>query len=128
MRLYGIIAGAIVLAFGVGWIYGASGKSDLELKGRSAIERAETTEIRTRILDGRVSLYQMNFGEATKHFAEAAASVERMQAVLREQGSADRVARLDVVLNHIREAQRLAVSLDQNAQNAAAEALKNLNQ
>lgn len=120
------VLGGLVLALGVGWCAGNSGRSEAELARRDAVERVETALARAQILDGRVSLFQNNFGEATKRFNDARAIVERMQTQLREQGQSERAGRLEVVLGHLREAQRLALALDHGAHNQAEEALKAL--
>ena len=120
------IAGAIVLAFGVGWCTGTSGRSDAETARRAAVERVDVAEARAQILDARVSLFQNNFGEANKRFNEAKATVERMQSQLREAGQSERAGRLEVVLGHLREAQRLSLALDHTAHNRADDAIKAL--
>jgi hypothetical protein len=126
MKLYGWAALAVVVVFGIGWITGASGKSDLELARRAAAERADEAEVRGLVLDGRVQLYTMNYGEATRRFADARTILERVQTELREQGLGERAGRLEVALGHLREAQRLALALDPSAHNQAAEALRAL--
>ena len=89
-------------------------------------ERAEFAQARALISDGRVSLFLVNFGEASKRFEEAHGLVEKAQARLRETGQAERAGRLEIVLTHLRDAQRRAASLDSAAQGAAAEALRGL--
>jgi hypothetical protein len=128
MRLYGGIALAIFVAFGVGWLSGRSGRSDLQTAARVATERADIAEARSFVLDGRVNLFQMNFGEAAKRFGEAQTTVQRAQTGLREAGQADRATTLDAAIAALREAQRLALALDQGAHSQAekaAQVLKN---
>jgi hypothetical protein len=117
-----IVAGAAV----AGWLYGASGKSDIEQARRVAVHQAQLQQARALILEGNVAVFQLNFGDATKKFEAARAAVEQMQTALRETGQAERAGRLEVVLSHLRDAQRLAVSLDANARNAADAALQAL--
>jgi hypothetical protein len=107
-------------------MYGASGRSDAEQARRAAVQRADLNEARALVLEGNVALFQSNFGDATKRFDAARASVERIQAALRETGQAERAGRLEIVLSHLRDAQRLAVALDANARNAAEAALQAL--
>jgi hypothetical protein len=125
-RVIGIAIGVLVAVFGIGWVSGASGKNDLEQARRAAVERAEFAEARGLVLSGRVSLFLVNFGDASRKFNEAAALVAKLQTSLREQGFAERAGNLEVALTQLREAQRLAVSLDSSAQNAAEAALKAL--
>ena len=107
-------------------MYGASGRSDVEQARRAAVQRADLNEARALVLEGNVALFQSNFGDATKRFENARVTVERIQAALRETGQAERAGRLEVALSHLRDAQRLAVSLDANARNAADAALQAL--
>ncbi len=73
-----------------------------------------------------MSLFLVNFGDASKRFEEARGLVEKAQTRLRETGQAERAGRLEIVLTHLRDAQRRAASLDSAAQGAAAEALRGL--
>lgn len=109
-----------------GWMYGASGRSDIEQARRAALDRADRQEARAIVLEGNVAIFQLNFGDAAKRYDAARVVVERMQAALRETGQAERAGRLEVVLSHLRDAQRLAVSLDANARGAADQALQAL--
>jgi len=117
---------AAIVAFGAGWVTGASGRSTLEQDRRHVEQRADLLEARALVLDGRVSLFLVNFGDASRLFEEARGVVERAQTGLREAGLAERAGRLEIVLSHLRDAQRMAASLDASAQAAAAEALKGL--
>jgi hypothetical protein len=109
-----------------GWLYGASGRSDVEQARRAAVQRADLQEARALVLEGNVALFQLNFGDGAKKFEAARGAVERIQAALRETGQAERAGRLEVVLTHLRDAQRLAIALDANARNAADAALQAL--
>lgn len=81
-------------------------------------------EARALVLEGRVSLFLVNFGDASARFTRAGEVVERLQGRLREAGQAERAGRLEIARAQLKDAQRLAVSVDQAAQNAASEALK----
>jgi hypothetical protein len=126
MKLVGWAALALVVVFGAGWIMGSSGRSAAETARRQAEERADFASARARILEGRVSLFLVNFGDASKRFEEARATVESAQTRLREIGEAERAGRLEIVMENLREAQRLAAALDASAQNAAATAVQAL--
>ena len=125
-RTIGIVALIVLAAGAAGWMYGASGRSDAEQARRAAVERADLNEARAFVLEGNVALFQSNFGDATKRFDAARAAVERIQGALRETGQAERAGRLEIVLSHLRDAQRLAVALDATARNAADAALQAL--
>jgi len=107
-------------------MYGASGRSEVEQARRAAVQRSDLNEARALVLEGTVALFQSNFGDATKRFDRARVAVERIQTALRETGQAEPAGRLEIVLSHLRDAQRLAVALDANARNAADAALQAL--
>jgi hypothetical protein len=116
----------VAVAFGAGWLLGASGRSSAEMAARRADERAGFQSARALVLDGRVSLFRTNFGDASRAFEEARGIVERLQISLRETAQPDRAGELEIVLSHLREAQRLAASFDPGAQGAAEAALQAL--
>jgi hypothetical protein len=126
LKSIGALILALVVAFGVGWLAGASGRAAIEQQLVASEERANFAQARALIGDGRVSLFLVNFGDASRRFEEARGVVERMQTKLRELGQAERAGRLEIALSHLKDAQRLAASLDSSAQGAAAEALRAL--
>lgn len=126
VRLVGILAIALLVAFGGGWIIGQSGRATAE-DGRRRLEfTANVSDVRASTLDGRVSLFLVNFGDASRHFEQARGTAERLQASLREVGQAERAGRVEIVVAHLRDAQRLAASLDAGSHKAAEEALRAL--
>ena len=126
LKVIGAILVAAFATFGIGWLVGASGRATAERQLATVEERADFAQARALISDGRVSLFLVNFGDASKRFEEARGLVEKTQTRLREVGQAERAGRLEIVLSHLRDAQRLAASLDSSAQGAAAEALRGL--
>jgi hypothetical protein len=125
-KILAIVAGVVVAAAIGGWVYGASGRSTLEGERRAAIQRADMMEARSLILDGQVQVFLVNFGEASQRYEGARVVIERMQLALREVGQAERAGRLEIAATHLRDAQRLASSLDGSARNAGQEALASL--
>lgn len=117
------IAVAVVIAALSGWIYGSSGRSDVEQARRDAVQRADVMEARALILDGQVQIFLVNFGDASRRYEAARAVIERMQTALREVGQAERAGRLEIPLSNLRDAQRLASSLDGGARNSGDLAL-----
>ena len=117
----GLLAAAVV--FGAGWFIGASGTATLEQDRREAVARAEFAEARAHILEGRVQLFQSNFGQANKAFEAARVLVTSSQTRLRQVGDAGRAGQLEVAIAQLREAQRLSLALDSRAQAASDEAL-----
>ena len=124
MKLIAWIAIGVLVAFAGGWLTGSAGRAAVEQERLRLEERADFAEARSRVLDGRVSLFLVNFGDASRRFEEARTIVERAQRRLRENGQAERAGRLEIALSHLRDAQRLSASLDAAAQNAAAQALQ----
>jgi hypothetical protein len=123
-RTVGILSLVAIAVFGIGWLIGGSGRSDLEQQRRASEARAAFAEARAHLFEGRVSLYQLNFGAASQQFDRARSALEALQALLREAGSAERAGQLEVAIARVRAAQQMAVSMDPNAQSAAEEALR----
>jgi hypothetical protein len=121
------IVGAIVVAALSGWMIGASGTSAREQEKIAAEQRADTTQARALLLEGRVSLFLSNFGDASQKFEAAIVVLERIQTQLRETAQAERAGRLQIAIAHVRDAQRLAASFDPSAHTAADEALRTIN-
>ncbi len=126
LKHIGAIALAILIAGLGGWIYGASGSSAREQARLVEEQRADLAEVRAHILEGRVSLFLTNFGDASRHFESARTVLERVQARLRESAQAERAGRLEIPIVHLREAQHLASAFDPAAHTAAGEALSAL--
>lgn len=122
-RQIGVIALVVLIAGFGGWIYGASGSSAREQARLVEAQRADRAEIRSHILEGRVSLFLSNFGEASRHFEAARVGLERLQSQLRETAQAERAGRLQIPIAHLRDAQHLASAFDSAAHTAAGEAL-----
>jgi hypothetical protein len=83
-----------------------------------------TVEAPSSVLDARLELYSVNFGDASRHLEDARAQLRRAEEQLKSLGRQDDVARLEPALTRIDEAQRLAGQLDQSANARAAEAAK----
>jgi hypothetical protein len=67
---------AVLVAGGAGWVWGASGQSDVTRALGIAELRDELREGRAAVLDAQLDIYSVNFGEASRHF-EAARSALR---------------------------------------------------
>ena len=117
---------AVLVALGAGWVWGASGKSTVDQERRRLEQRADYESARASLLNGRVSLFLNNFGDASKYFETARFELEHLQGKLREVGQAERAGRVEIVLSSVKDAQRLSAQLDASAQNAASAALQAL--
>ena len=122
-KAFGGIVLTVLVTLGVGWVWGASGKSSVDQERRRLEQRADYETARASLLDGRVSLFLNNFGDAGKHFEAARVALQDLQSQLRAVGQAERAGRVEIVLSNVKDAQRLAAQLDASAQNAASAAL-----
>lgn len=121
------VALAIVLAAGLGWLYGWSG-------GRSASTALETTRLRTsllqarvQLLDARVNIYSVNFGDASRNLEYCKPELTTARALLENAGRRDLVDKIDAALRSTRAAQELAAKLSQDANGRAGEAASLVN-
>ena len=64
---------ALVVALGIGYVWGASGKGALTSALDDMKQQVDVAEARGHLLDARVSLYNVNFGDASRQFEEASA-------------------------------------------------------
>ena len=126
LRLVGVAVLVVVAAVGAGWVWGASGRAETEQARRTAELRAEFAEARAWLLEARVSLFLVNFGDAGRAFDEARARITALQTHLREIGKAERAGRLEIVLAQVGDAGRLTLALDARAHAAADQALRTL--
>ena len=78
------------------------------------------------MLDARVDLYNINFGEASRHLAEARELLRRAAGELEKLSRANDAKLLAPASAAIDDAQRLAGKLNQGAQGRAAEAVKTI--
>jgi hypothetical protein len=119
---FGIAAGLAVALF-AGWIWGASGRSDMARVLQTSDLRGELLGARAALLDARVAIYSINFGEASAHLEGARDLIGRAIARLRSLGR-DEVKQLETALTRVDDAQRMAGKLDQGANARAGDAAK----
>jgi hypothetical protein len=123
-RLVLYAALAIVVALGVGWLWGASGRFSIAEQARDTEQRFDLAVARAKILDARVALFDVNFGDAGRSLEQSKASLERARERFRERGQQDLAAKVDDVLTKVEAARRQAAQLDQSANARAAEAVE----
>ena len=88
-----------------------------------ARQQLDLSAARARILDARVSLYNNNFGDASRHFEDAKAPLRRVKQGSQDSSRSDAASSIDAALGHVDEAQRLSGKLDPGANSRASEAL-----
>src|SRR2546430_2475902 len=113
------VAGALVVALLAGWIWGASGRSHLAGALQACELRDDLLGARAAILDARVAIYSVNFGEASKHVEGARGLLGRADGRLKSGGRDDQAKQVQAVLATIGDAQRMAGKLDQSANSRA---------
>ena len=124
LKVMGWWALGVAVVFGLGWYVGASGRGAIEQERRAATGRAEFAEARAAVLDARVNLYQTNFGQANQLFESARVAIVAAQARLRQSGDPEQAGQLELAVSHLREAQRLSLTLDAAAHVPADQALR----
>ncbi|MDP1570170.1 MAG: hypothetical protein Q8L86_09210 [Vicinamibacterales bacterium] len=125
-RVLGLGA-ALLVALGAGWAWGASGTWDLTRALRMAELRNVLLEGRAAVLDARLDIYSVNFGEASRHLEAARSAVHDAEARLDDLGRQEDATPLALALAKIDEAQRMAGELNQDANALAADAAKAIN-
>ncbi len=122
-RVLGISV-ALLVALGAGWVWGASGRSDLSRALLVAELRGGLLEGRAAVLDARLAVYSVNFGEASRHLEAARSALRAAEARLNSLGRQAEAKPLELALAKIDEAQRMAGLLNQDANALAADASK----
>lgn len=117
---------ALIITLGLGYGWGASGRIALQTSLDDARRGVDLAEVRAQILDARVSLYNNNFGDASRNLEEAKATLRRVRERYQEAGRNDAASSIDAALMHVEEAQRLSGKLDPAANSKAGEALESI--
>ena len=112
---------------GPGWVWGWWGRSDLNRALRIAEVRDDLLEGRAAVLDARLDIYSVNFGEASRHLEAARSALRAAEPRLNNLGRQADTKPLELALAKIDEAQRMAGQLNQDANAPAADAAKAIN-
>lgn len=123
--VFGVLLG-LLLAFGAGWFWGSSGRSASDRATQVAQLHSDLVEARGAVLAARVDLYNVNFGDASRHFEDAKVPLRRAADRLNVAGRIDDAKQVDAAVARISEAQQLASRLDQGANSRAADAVKTI--
>lgn len=118
------IAVVFVVALPAAWFWGSLGRSDIANALQASDLRGDVLAARAAVLDARVAIYSVNFGEASGHLEDARALLGRADKRLASLGRDDEAARVQTALTSINEAQRMAGKLDQSANARAGVAAK----
>jgi hypothetical protein len=115
---------ALVVTLGAGYALGGSGRFTLQTALDDARGRLDLAEARGHLLEARVSLYNVNFGDASRHFEESKAPLRRVRERLQRVGKNAAAGSISAAIEHAEEAQRLSGKLDQSANARANDALE----
>jgi multidrug efflux pump subunit AcrA (membrane-fusion protein) len=113
----------LVVCLGLGFAWGASGRLAAQKALDESRQQLDLAEARGQLLDARVSLYNNNFGDATRHFEDAKVPLRRVKTLYQDDGRRDAATGVDAALALIDEAQRLCGKLDPAGNSKAGEAL-----
>jgi hypothetical protein len=123
LKIIAAVALGFVLAFAGGWVWGASGRLELQSRLKQTDLRLQIAEARGRLLAARVDLYTLNFGAAAQNLESAKGPLEAVIGIYERDGEADRLTEARAALAAVEEARKLAAQVDQAAQGAATRAL-----
>lgn len=117
---------ALLVALGVGLVWGAWGRSETIRALRIAELRDGLLEGRAAVLDARLDIYSVNFGEASRHLEAARSALRAADARLNGLGRQEDAKQVEIALTRIDEAQQMAGKLNQDANSLAADAAKSI--
>jgi hypothetical protein len=127
MRVPQVILAVVVVgmvAFGLGFGWGTGGRMKAQETVDAAQQQLDLSDARTHILEARVSLYNVNFGDAQRQLDDARGPLTKARDRAQAEGKKEAADALTAALGHVQESQRLASRLDASANNQASEALK----
>jgi hypothetical protein len=123
LKAVAVMLVALALAVLGGWIWGAAGQSRTEAALARAGVGLHLANARSNMLAARVSLFEVNFGDASRSLGGARADLlTAADALDRLRLKAEAGAAREVV-SRIDDAQQLAGRLDQTANTRLAEAI-----
>jgi len=122
IKLVARIGIALAAALVAGWIWGATGQSAMARRLQTSELRDELLGARGAVLDARLAIYAVNFGEASRHLEGARGLLDRADRRLSSLGRTADLDQLAAARARIDEAQRMTGKLDQSANTRAGEA------
>jgi hypothetical protein len=123
-KLVALAVAGFIVALGLGYTWGASGRFTIQNAFDDVRQELELAGARGALLEARVSLYNVNFGDASRHFEEAKAPLRRARERYQQIGKNAAAGSIAAALEHVEEGQRLAGALDQAANTRANDALQ----
>lgn len=126
MKSVGLVALALVVALGAGWVWGASGKAAVDRERRRVEMQLHFETARSGVLDGRLTLVGNDYARAGASFGAAVTELETLQRMLRELSQAELAGRIEIVVANVKAARDAAAAQNANAWSAADAALQAL--
>jgi hypothetical protein len=123
-RLFLWAAVALIVTLGLGFTWGASGRFAIQSSLDQARQQLDLAEARGHLLEARVSLYNVNFGDASRHFEQAKTPLRQARERYQRVGKNAAAGSITAALEQVEEAQRLTGKLDQAANTKANDALE----
>jgi len=123
-RVFLICLATLIVTLGLGFGWGASGRWTVETALDSSRQELDLASARSALLEARVSLYNNNFGDASRRLEDAKGPLRKVKDRLQDDEESGAAAGIDTALTHVEEAQRLAGQLDPAANSRTAEALE----
>jgi hypothetical protein len=123
-RILLVILVSLIVCLGLGYAWGASGRTLVQTALEDSRQQLDLAEARGALLDARVSLYNNNFGDASRRLEDSKVPLRRVKDRYQDGSKNDAAASIDAALGHVEEAQRLAGKLDPAANTRAGEALE----
>lgn len=116
------VALALVVAALAGWLYGRSGTSTLRDEVEAKRLQVQLLEARGQLLDARVNVYTVNFGNASRNLEWSKGPMRGAREYLESHGYRDLAAKLEAAAQRTAEAQQLAAKFSQDANSRAGDA------
>jgi len=123
-KLIAVAVAGVIVVLGLGYVWGASGRFSIQNALDEARQELDLAEARGALLEARVSLYNVNFGDASRYFEGAKAPLRRARERYQQIGNNAAAGNITAALEHVEEGQRLAGALDQAANTKASDALQ----
>ncbi|MFO7694334.1 MAG: hypothetical protein R6V57_14700 [Vicinamibacterales bacterium] len=119
-----VMFAALALAVLGGWIWGVAGQGRTEEALAKTGTGLHLANARGSMLAARVSLFEVNFGDASRSLESAKAELLTVAEAFDRLGLASEAAAARDVASRVVDAQRLAGRLDQTANTRLAEAIR----
>jgi hypothetical protein len=124
MVLWAVLAAVIIL--GIGWLWGSSGRWDAQSALLDAHLRLRLADGRGALALSRVDLFELNYGQASRHLQQARDALTDAATRLDADGRKPEAEAVRAALAKTGEAQQLAASVNTAANERTAEAIRQL--